>query len=90
MSTSTKSLKLDRYTAFYVAASTNVSEDWSKYKSLRNKFTNFFKKEKAEWKKANMDNCVLQSSKTWKNVRNMVGLISGGPTSKNSVQWQIV
>ena len=65
-----------------VAAETKSREVWVKYKKLRNKVTNRLKHEELNWRKARFEACTEISSKTWKNVKQVLNWQSSGSPSK--------
>ena len=65
-----------------VAAETKSREAWVNYKKLRNKVTNRLKHEELNWRKARFEACAEISSKTWKNVKQVLNWQSSGSPSK--------
>ena len=65
-----------------VATVTKNPEDWSNFKRLRNDLNKIQKVEKQNYQRRKMDECVQDSSTTWKNAKSFLGWNSGGPPTK--------
>ena len=72
----------ERNEAQKVAAETKSRDDWVRYKQIRNKVTNRLKYEESNWRQARFEACAKNSSKTWKNVKQVLNWQSSGSPSK--------
>ena len=64
------------------AAATKSTEDWKKFKMLRNRVNNILKTEKKIWQAQKLSECTEDLSKTWKYVKSWLGWTSGGPPTQ--------
>ena len=82
MSQKTKDMIKERNQAQLKAATTKDSDDWRKYKQLRNQITNILRVEKKQWRENKLLEFGNDTSSIWKNVKNWLGWSGGGPPTK--------
>ena len=81
LSHETKDLMRERDSLQKTAAQTRSSEDWKKYKGLRNKINSRLKSEERNWQRLRITECGQNSAKVWKNVKDIINWkSSGAPT----------
>ena len=64
------------------AISSQFSEDWLCYKSLRNDVNKSLKLEKIQWQRQKLQCFTKDSKSAWKNVKNWLGWVRTGPPTK--------
>ena len=69
-----------------VASSTNVADDWRKFKHLRNTVVTRSRIEKDNWEKEQLDHLVNDPSNLWRNLKSWMGWKSSGPPSQLFVE----
>ena len=86
ISKETKVLMNQRNYAQEVASSTNVADDWRKFKHLRNTVVTRSRIEKDNWEKEQLDHLVNDPSNLWRNLKSWMGWKSSGPPSQLFVE----
>ena len=86
VSDSTKENIKERDAAQLTAATTQLKEDWDKYKRLRNDLSVVKKKEKLEWQKLKLEACEESGDygKLWKNILGWLNWSSASSPTKLS------
>ena len=81
LSQATKDLMSERDILQSRAAQTKNSEDWKKFKVLRNRINSRLRSEERNWQKLRISECGQNISKVWKNVKDIINWkSSGAPT----------
>ena len=65
-----------------IAAESKNTEDWKKFKCLRNKINNRLRFEEINWQKVKLDECGNSSKKVWKNVKGILNWKTSGSPSQ--------
>ena len=65
-----------------IAAQSQSSEDWKKFKSLRNKVNNRLRSEERDWQRVKLDECGTSTKKVWKNVKGILNWQTSGSPSQ--------
>ena len=82
MSQETKDMIEERNKVQKEASSSNKTEDWVKFKRLRNRIISRLRVEKSEWQQNKLEQLGSDSSAIWKNAKLWLGWSSGGPPNK--------
>ena len=78
MSQKTKDMIKERNQAQLKAATTKDSDDWRKFKQLRNQITTILRVEKKQWRENKLLEFGNDTSSIWKNVKiGWVGQVGG-------------
>ena len=86
----TKSLIGERNQAQKLLSENKTNENFSNYKTLRNKVTSSLKNDKNQWQKKKLESCNNYSGKLWKNILGWLNWCSSGSPSKLYHAGQIV
>ena len=65
-----------------VPKKSQLPEDWTKYKKLRNAVNSKLTNEKKNWRHSKLKSLGSQSGNVWKSVKNWFGWTKGGPPTK--------
>ena len=90
LSQQTKDMMEERDRMQKLAVETKDQEDWKKYKMLRNKINNRLKSEEKDWQRKKIAECGQDSSKIWKNMKNILNWTSSGSPSQLFHNGQLV
>ena len=86
----TKDMMSERDRLHKLAAETQDSEDWKKFKVIRNKINNRLKSEEKDWQRSKINDCGDDSKKLWKNIKNILNWNSSGSPSQLFFNGQLV
>ena len=78
LSQATKDLMSERDKLQERAAQSKDSEDWKKFKSLRNKINSRLGSEERSWQRSRISECGENPSKVWKNVKDIINWKTSG------------
>ena len=82
LSKTTLELMKERDNIQKIAAQTKDRDDWTKFKHLRNRINSRLKYEEKSWQKTKLEECGEDSSKVWKNVKNILNWSKCGSPSQ--------
>ena len=65
-----------------IASVSKNRDDWVKFKKIRNQINNRLKIEESSWKINKLNECGKDTTKVWKNVKNMLNWKTNGSPSQ--------
>ena len=86
----TKTLIGERNKAQIIVSENKTNENFSRYKTLRNKVTSSLRNDKTQWQKQKLASCNNDPGKLWKNILGWLNWCSSGSPSKLYHAGQIV
>ena len=86
----TKTLIGERNKAQIIVSENKTNENFSRYKTLRNKVTSSLRNDKTQWQKQKLASCNNEPGKLWKNILGWLNWCSSGSPSKLYHAGQIV
>ena len=85
-----KTLICKRNKAQKVLSENKTDENYSNYKTLRNKVTSSLRQDKTKWQKQKLESCNNDPGKLWKNILGWLNWCSSGSPSKLYYAGQMV